>query len=66
MPATGAIVSLTITEKGYCHSPASGELQLDHPLIAADLHNPHQPKSAAGVVVEPYLAAGRPACLLLP
>lgn len=43
-----AIVSLTITEKGYCHSPASGELQLDHPLIAADLHNPHQPKSAAG------------------
>jgi mannitol-1-phosphate/altronate dehydrogenase len=32
-----AIVSLTITEKGYCHSPASGELQLDHPLIAADL-----------------------------
>ncbi|UMX68959.1 hypothetical protein MJ560_13635 [Klebsiella pneumoniae] len=34
-------VSLTITEKGYCHSPASGELQLDHLLIVADLHNPH-------------------------
>ncbi|HBS5787460.1 TPA: mannitol dehydrogenase family protein, partial [Klebsiella pneumoniae] len=59
-----AIVSLTITEKGYCHSPASGELQLDHPLIAADLHNPHQPKSAAGVVVEALSrrrAAGLPA-----
>jgi fructuronate reductase len=47
-----AIVSLTITEKGYCHSPATGELMLDHPLIAADLQNPHQPISAAGVVVE--------------
>ncbi|KNC90405.1 mannitol dehydrogenase family protein [Trabulsiella odontotermitis] len=47
-----AIVSLTITEKGYCHSPATGELMLDHPLIAADLQNPHQPKSAPGVVVE--------------
>ncbi|ELV2798374.1 D-mannonate oxidoreductase, partial [Enterobacter ludwigii] len=32
-----AIVSLTITEKGYCHSPATGKLMLDHPLIAADL-----------------------------
>lgn len=47
-----AIVSLTITEKGYCHSPATGELNLDHPLIAADLQNPHQPTSAPGVVVE--------------
>mgnify|MGYP001002963791 FL=1 len=47
-----AIVSLTITEKGYCHSPATGELMLDHPLIVADLQNPHQPQSAAGVIVE--------------
>lgn len=47
-----AIVSLTITEKGYCHSPATGELMLDHPMIAADLQTPHQPKSAPGVVVE--------------
>ena len=47
-----AIVSLTITEKGYCHSPATGELNLDHPMIAADLNNPHQPTSAPGVIVE--------------
>jgi fructuronate reductase len=47
-----AIVSLTITEKGYCHSPASGQLMLDHPFIVADIQNPHQPKSAPGVVVE--------------
>lgn len=46
-----AIVSLTITEKGYCHSPASGELMLDHPLIVADLKNPQQPVSAVGVIV---------------
>lgn len=59
-----SIVSLTITEKGYCHSPATGQLMLDHPLIAADLQNPHQPKSAPGVVVEALArrkAAGLPA-----
>lgn len=47
-----AIVSLTITEKGYCHSPATGELMLDHPLIAADLAHPKAPSSAVGVIVE--------------
>ncbi|QBX79724.1 mannitol dehydrogenase family protein [Citrobacter tructae] len=47
-----AIVSLTITEKGYCHSPATGQLMLESPMIAADLQNPHQPKSAPGVIVE--------------
>jgi len=59
-----AIVSLTITEKGYCHSPASGQLMLDHPFIVADIQNPHQPKSAPGVVVEALArrrAAGLPA-----
>ncbi len=47
-----AIVSLTITEKGYCHSPATGQLMLDHPMIVADLQTPHKPKTAPGVVVE--------------
>ncbi|RAU52230.1 fructuronate reductase [Pseudocitrobacter sp. RIT415] len=59
-----AIVSLTITEKGYCHSPATGQLMLDHPFIAADIENPHQPKSAPGVIVEALArrkAAGLPA-----
>ena len=59
-----AIVSLTITEKGYCHSPATGQLMLDHPFIIADLQNPHQPTSAPGVVVEALArrkAAGLPA-----
>lgn len=47
-----AIVSLTITEKGYCHSPATGTLMLENPLIAHDLAHPHQPQSAPGVIVE--------------
>ena len=54
-----AIVSLTITEKGYCHSPATGQLMFDHPFIAADLQNPHQPTSAPGVVVEAAGASQR-------
>jgi len=59
-----AIVSLTITEKGYCHSPASGELMFDHPLILSDLQQPHQPLSAPGIIVEALArrrAAGLPA-----
>lgn len=59
-----AIVSLTITEKGYCHSPATGQLMLDHPAIVADLQSPQQPKSAPGVIVAALArrrAAGLPA-----
>ncbi len=35
-PAT-RIVSLTVTEKGYCHDPATGRLKSDHPDIVHDL-----------------------------
>lgn len=59
-----AIVSLTITEKGYFHAPATGQLMLDHPMIVADLNNPHQPKTAVGVIIEALArrkAAGLPA-----
>ncbi|MCX2832176.1 mannitol dehydrogenase family protein [Microbulbifer thermotolerans] len=45
------IVSLTITEKGYCHDPASGTLNLQHPDIQHDLANPQSPKSALGFIV---------------
>jgi len=47
-----AIVSLTITEKGYCTDAASGQLDLNHPLIQHDLENPTQPHSAIGFIVE--------------
>jgi fructuronate reductase len=40
------IVSLTITEKGYCMSQASGRLNPDHPDIQVDLAHPtrHAPR----------------------
>ena len=46
------IVSLTVTEKGYCHDPATGELNTEHPDIRADLAHPHRPVSAIGFLVE--------------
>lgn len=46
------IISLTITEKGYCHDPASGDLADAHPDILHDLDNPHAPKTAPGFLVE--------------
>ena len=46
------IVSLTVTEKGYCHDPASGELNEAHPDILHDLANPLTPRSAPGFLVE--------------
>ena len=45
------IVSLTVTEKGYCHSPANGRLDADHPDIVHDLANPAQPRSVPGLLV---------------
>ncbi|CAB3704980.1 mannitol dehydrogenase family protein [Achromobacter pestifer] len=42
------IVSVTVTEKGYCHDPASGQLNLDHPDIVHDLAQPLAPRSTIG------------------
>lgn len=49
-PAT-KIVSLTITEKGYCHNPADGTLNVDHPDIVHDLAHLDVPRSALGFLV---------------
>jgi len=46
------IVTLTVTEKGYCHDPATGELDEDNPDIVHDLENPRSPRSAPGLIVE--------------
>ena len=57
------IVSLTVTEKGYCHNPATGELDEGHPDIRHDLANPGRPRSAPGFLVEALArrrAAGTP------
>jgi len=47
-----AIASLTITEKGYCIDPASGQLDAANERIIHDLAHPHAPHSAPGLLVE--------------
>lgn len=49
--AETALVSLTVTEKGYCHDPATGRLVGDHEDIRHDLANPARPRSALGTLV---------------
>jgi len=44
------IVSLTVTEKGYCHDPATGRLSLEHPDIRHDLVH-DLPRSAVAFLV---------------
>ncbi|WP_299819265.1 mannitol dehydrogenase family protein [uncultured Jannaschia sp.] len=56
------IVSITVTEKGYCHDPATGKLNPGHPDIAHDIVNA-LPRSAPGYLVralERRRAAGTP------
>ncbi len=45
------IVTLTITEKGYCHNPATGRLDANHPDIVHDLQHPDSPRTAIGFLV---------------
>lgn len=54
------LVTLTITEKGYCLG-ADGALDLTHADMRHDVENPRRPKSAIGWIVEglrPRRAAG--------
>ncbi|WGF87386.1 mannitol dehydrogenase family protein [Marinivivus vitaminiproducens] len=63
-----AIVSLTVTEKGYCHHPASGDLNESHPDIVHDLANPDRPRSAIGFLaaaIAQRRARGLPAFTVL-
>jgi fructuronate reductase/mannitol 2-dehydrogenase len=58
------IVSLTVTENGYCLNAATKTLDFDHPAVVHDLAHPEQPRSAVGIVVEAYrrrMAARSPA-----
>jgi len=59
-----AVVSLTVTEKGYCHDPATGHLNHAHPDIAHDLRHPQAPVSTIGVLIAGLAArraaSGRP------
>ena len=62
------IVTLTVTEKGYCRRPADSTLDLAHPDIRHDLEHPRQPRSAIGflmAMLEARFAAGLPAPVIL-
>ncbi len=48
-----SFVTLTVTEGGYCVDPATGELELDHPDVVADLEQQDEPTGLYGT-----LAAG--------
>ena len=54
------VVTATVTEKGYCHDPATGTLNEGHPDIAHDFAHPEAPESAIGLLVA-GLAARRAA-----
>ncbi|CAK9886646.1 MAG: Mannonate dehydratase [Candidatus Erwinia impunctatus] len=45
-----SIVSLTITEKGYCADTATEQLDIHNPLIKKDLATPDTPASAIGYI----------------
>lgn len=49
-PATH-LITLTVTEKGYCRDPATGRLDSRHADILHDLQNPSNPRSAPGLLV---------------
>src|SRR5579863_905148 len=45
------VVTLTVTEKGYCHRPATGRLDESHPDVVHDLAGNGAPRSLPGVIV---------------
>jgi fructuronate reductase len=47
-----AIVTLTVTEKGYCYDPATAALDEVHPDIVHDLKAPQAPRTAPGFLTE--------------
>lgn len=48
--ASCRILSLTVTEKGYCHDPATGRLDAGNPDVRHDLEAPGAPRSAVGLI----------------
>lgn len=44
------LVTLTITEKGYCCDMVTGSLKEDHPDVIHDLTHPDAPRSAPGIL----------------
>ncbi|WP_085247299.1 mannitol dehydrogenase family protein [Gilliamella mensalis] len=47
-----AIISITVTEKGYCYLPSTASIDLNNPLIKHDIENAAKPKTVPGLIVE--------------
>jgi fructuronate reductase len=58
------IITLTITEKGYCLAPDGQSLDVSDPQVASDLADPEKPSSAVGLLAlglrERVAAGGAP------
>jgi fructuronate reductase len=48
---TTTIISVTVTEKGYCWDPATRRLDLAHPDVVHDIAHPTEPRSLPGHLV---------------
>lgn len=46
------IVSLTVTESGYCENKATGQLDEGHPSVVHDLAHPDQPRGTYGFLAQ--------------
>jgi fructuronate reductase len=47
-----SVVTITVTEHGYCSDGPGGALDLSRPEIVHDLHTPHAPRSLPGLLLE--------------
>ena len=46
------VITMTVTEKGYCHAPSTGMLQENHPDVVHDIIHSNFPRSVPGFVLE--------------
>ena len=62
------VVTMTITEKGYCHIPATGLLDWSNPALARDRDGAGAPATALGLLAlafERRVAAGAPGMTII-
>jgi fructuronate reductase len=45
-----AVVTVTVTEKGYCLTPSTGALEVDNPALHADLEGAFPPRTLLGLL----------------
>lgn len=53
------ILTLTISELGYCRSPRTGQLDTDLPAVRADLTTPEKPRSTVGLIARSLAVRSR-------